>query len=389
MRVQLLGAFQAVVAAATASVPAPNRIKDTPLSQSTDTVADAPPIVLGSEAERPLPVQPQIVVGSEAERPLPVQPQIVVGIEAERPLPGQPDALLFPAEMHSLDTPMSVPVPPASTRSLQRARTRSPSDMMLPLAELEPNTAALMQALMTARAAVFDLIKDNNFQRFLNHVTVNVRVSLSRQVAVWWTDPNLSCASFFTFPSPVGTIESRLHAGINVLLLLGALALDWYQALPWLFVYVAYGFVARALAGPRLCLTAFFVLFVLHPLLTRSSTRFRDDRFVPGPPRRFAQAMGAVLATTAVAIRFVWPGQAQWSWLVWSVLWAFLLVLTLTDFCIGCWVFQWLLRAHCCVPRQVRTECQRKYVRYVSRRWKKHKRAKANTVIHVHSSRAP
>ncbi|CAN0437596.1 unnamed protein product, partial [Ectocarpus sp. 13 AM-2016] len=56
----------------------------------------------------------------------------------------------------------------------------------------------------------------------------------------------------FTFPSQVDAIESRLHAFLTVVLTVSAISLLMLLGLPWLWLYLTYGFLARFLCGPRL-----------------------------------------------------------------------------------------------------------------------------------------
>ncbi|CAM9701263.1 unnamed protein product, partial [Hapterophycus canaliculatus] len=62
----------------------------------------------------------------------------------------------------------------------------------------------------------------------------------------------LTVPEFFTFPSPVDAIESRLHAFLTVLLVVAAVALSISLRFPWLWLYLIYGFLMRSLCGPRL-----------------------------------------------------------------------------------------------------------------------------------------
>lgn len=57
---------------------------------------------------------------------------------------------------------------------------------------------------------------------------------------------------FFSFPSQVDAIESRLHAFLTVVLTVSAISLSMLLGLPWLWLYLTYGFLARFLCGPRL-----------------------------------------------------------------------------------------------------------------------------------------
>ena len=53
----------------------------------------------------------------------------------------------------------------------------------------------------------------------------------------------------------------------------------------WLFLPLAYGFIARVLSGPRLSPLARLATAVVAP-------RLGAPKPVPGPPKRFAQAIG-------------------------------------------------------------------------------------------------
>ncbi|CAN0406798.1 unnamed protein product, partial [Discosporangium mesarthrocarpum] len=76
----------------------------------------------------------------------------------------------------------------------------------------------------------------------------------------------LTLREFFTFPSPVNSAESRLHNMLVSVLVLVASCLAYYYSSPWAFVVINYGFLARAVCGPRLDPQAFLVLFLLRPL---------------------------------------------------------------------------------------------------------------------------
>ena len=89
----------------------------------------------------------------------------------------------------------------------------------------------------------------------------------------------------FEFPDPVNEVSARLVAGFVVLLGVLTIALD----VPWLLLVIAYGFVARVLTGPTLSPLGKFVTRVLTPRLHVA------PKYVPGPPKRFAQGIGAVL----------------------------------------------------------------------------------------------
>ncbi|MET0895211.1 MAG: DUF4395 domain-containing protein, partial [Acidimicrobiia bacterium] len=98
----------------------------------------------------------------------------------------------------------------------------------------------------------------------------------------------------FEFPNPVNEIAARLVAGGVVLMGLATIAFDQ----PWIIAVLAYGFVARVLTGPTLSPLGQFVTRVIVPRLPFA------PKFVPGPPKRFAQGIGAVFTVTAAILEF-------------------------------------------------------------------------------------
>lgn len=147
------------------------------------------------------------------------------------------------------------------------------------------------------------------------------------------------------FPNPVDEVAARFVAGGVVLLAVAALVLD----LPWLLVPLAYGFVARALAGPRFSPLALLVTRVLVPRLPVA------PRPVAGPPKRFAQAVGAVLTVSAAVLHLV-LGLEVWADALLVVLIAFATLESVFALCVGCKVFGLLMRLGV-VPDDVCAEC--------------------------------
>ncbi|MGQ0520024.1 MAG: DUF4395 domain-containing protein [Actinomycetota bacterium] len=152
-------------------------------------------------------------------------------------------------------------------------------------------------------------------------------------------------AQLFSFPDPVNEVSARLVAGGVVLLSLATLAFD----ARWMTVVLAYGFVARVLTGPTLSPLGQLVTRVVTPRLGVA------PRFVPGPPKRFAQGIGAVVTTTAAVLAMVlhqW-GSAQ-------VLIGLISVAAFLEaafaLCIGCKVFALLMRAGV-IPEAVCERC--------------------------------
>ena len=152
-------------------------------------------------------------------------------------------------------------------------------------------------------------------------------------------------ASLFSFPNPVNEVSARLVAGAVVLIALAAIIF----AQPWIMVVLAYGFIARVLTGPSLSPLGQFVTRVLTPALPF------EEKLVPGPPKRFAQGIGAVFSITAVvlALGFDQVGAAS---VVLAVLAAFATLESVFGICVGCKVFALLMRLGL-IPAEVCESC--------------------------------
>lgn len=154
-----------------------------------------------------------------------------------------------------------------------------------------------------------------------------------------------TAASMFSFPDAVDEVSARLVAAGVVALALTAIVSD----LRWLTAFLAYGFVARVAAGPRFSPLALLVTRGIRPKLSI------EPRLVSGPPKRFAQGLGAVGSVTAavMALGFGAWGPAQ---LVLAILAGAALLEAAFGFCIGCTLFAALMRGGL-VPRSVCEEC--------------------------------
>jgi len=96
----------------------------------------------------------------------------------------------------------------------------------------------------------------------------------------------------FSFPNPVNEVSARLVAGGVVIMCVAAVVLDQ----TWLIAVIAYGFVARVLTGPTLSPLGQLATRVITPRLPVPA------KLVPGPPKRFAQGIGAVLSVSAAVL---------------------------------------------------------------------------------------
>ncbi len=136
-----------------------------------------------------------------------------------------------------------------------------------------------------------------------------------------------------SFPDPVNEISARLVAGGVVLLSLAAIAL----AAPWLIVVIAYGFVARALAGPTFSPLGQFVTRVITPRWGVA------PRLVPGPPKRFAQAIGATFSVSAAVLAASFGATVAADVLLGCLVLAATLE-SVFGLCLGCKLFAVLMR---------------------------------------------
>lgn len=148
-----------------------------------------------------------------------------------------------------------------------------------------------------------------------------------------------------SFPNPVNEVSARLVAGGVVLLAAATLAIDQ----PLLLVPLAYGFWARVLTGPKLSPLGQLVTRVVTPALPV------EPKYVPGPPKRFAQGIGAAFTTTALVLHFAF-GLAGAADVLIGVLLVFATLESVFAFCMGCTVFGWLMRAGV-IPASVCAEC--------------------------------
>jgi hypothetical protein len=149
----------------------------------------------------------------------------------------------------------------------------------------------------------------------------------------------------FRFPNPVNEISARLVATGVVLLATITIAFD----VRWLTVVLAYGFIARVLSGPTLSPLGQLVTRVVTPALGL------EPRLVAGPPKRFAQGIGAAFTVTAAVLtygldRFDAAQVVLGALVVAASLEAF------AGFCLGCKMFALLMRIGV-IPEEVCESC--------------------------------
>jgi hypothetical protein len=116
----------------------------------------------------------------------------------------------------------------------------------------------------------------------------------------------------------------------------------------WLLIPLAYGFWARVLTGPTLSPLGWTAQNVIAPALG-------PKKPVPGPPKRFAQGMGAVFSTTALVLALV-GGDDTAADVVLALLVVAAGLESIFGYCLGCKVFGLLMRVGL-IPESVCAEC--------------------------------
>ncbi len=150
--------------------------------------------------------------------------------------------------------------------------------------------------------------------------------------------------SLFNFPNPTNEVASRIVAAIVCSMCVTAIATG--QA--WLLIPITYGFWARALTGPKLSPASALASRLVAPLLAKPKP-------VAGPPKRFAQAIGAGLSSMAAIFWFV-PGWQAGTWVALGILAAAAFLEAAAGFCLGCKTFAIMMRLGL-IPQRVCSEC--------------------------------
>lgn len=146
------------------------------------------------------------------------------------------------------------------------------------------------------------------------------------------------------FPNPVNEKAARIVAGVVLAISVVILTTGAY----WLLIPLAYGFWARVLTGPTLSPLGWAAQNVVAP-------RLGAKRPVPGPPKRFAQGMGAIFSTTALVLALV-VGDNTAADIVLALLVVAAGLESIFGYCLGCKVFGLLMRAGL-IPETVCAEC--------------------------------
>jgi hypothetical protein len=148
----------------------------------------------------------------------------------------------------------------------------------------------------------------------------------------------------FSFPNPVNEKAARVVAGGVLITVLVTLTTGAY----WLLIPLAYGFWARVLTGPTLSPLGWTAQNVIAPKLG-------PKKPVAGPPKRFAQGMGAAMATIALILWLI-LGSHTATDVVLGLLVVAAGLESVFAYCLGCRVFGVLMRVGV-VPESVCAEC--------------------------------
>ena len=148
----------------------------------------------------------------------------------------------------------------------------------------------------------------------------------------------------FRFPNPVNETSARIVAG-------GAVAMSLAFVItgnPWLLLPLTYGFIARVCTGPLLSPLGRISTQIITPRIKR------NHRLVPGPPKRFAQGIGALFTITGSVLWFIDAQTA--SRVVIAMLAGAASLEAFVGYCLGCAIFARLMKWGM-IPESVCAEC--------------------------------
>jgi hypothetical protein len=155
----------------------------------------------------------------------------------------------------------------------------------------------------------------------------------------------------FSFPNPVNEKAARVVAGGVALLALATLVTGWQ----WLIVVLALGFLARVASGPTLSVLGQVATRVIAP-------RLGPPTLVPGPPKRFAQAIGLTF-TTVAAVASIAFGVTTLAAALVAILLVFAILESVVGFCAGCRLFALLMKVGL-IPEETCEACSNIWARY-------------------------
>lgn len=137
---------------------------------------------------------------------------------------------------------------------------------------------------------------------------------------------------FFSFPHPLNASVARAVAAGVVIMAVVTIAFDQ----PWITLLLAYGFIARVAAGPRISPLALLVTKVIVP---QFGLPYRP---VAGPPKRFAAVIGVVF-TVSAAVLSLGFGLNGAAYIVLGGLIFAAGLESVFGYCLGCKIFGFLI----------------------------------------------
>ncbi len=150
---------------------------------------------------------------------------------------------------------------------------------------------------------------------------------------------------FFSFPHPLNASVARVVAGGVVIMAVATIVFEQN----WITLVMAYGFIARVLAGPRLSPLAILVTRVIVP---RFGLPYRP---VAGPPKRFAATMGVGFSVSAAVLSLGF-GLDGIAYIVLGGLIFAAGLEAIFGYCLGCKIFG-ILMAQGIIPESVCEDC--------------------------------
>lgn len=154
----------------------------------------------------------------------------------------------------------------------------------------------------------------------------------------------MNAKQLFSFPNPVNDHAARVVGGGVVVM--ATVAVVFNQA--WLLIPLTYGFAARVAAGPRLSPLGQLATRVVAPAIAKA------PKLVPGPPKRFAQAIGLGF-TAAASVVTLTAGFSAGRWVLVPLIGAAFLEAAF-GICLGCISFAWLMKVGV-IPEEVCEAC--------------------------------
>lgn len=148
----------------------------------------------------------------------------------------------------------------------------------------------------------------------------------------------------FRFPDPVNEVAARVVASFVVVLTAIYLVTESTPLLG----FIAYGFVARVATGPSLSPIGQLVTRAIVPRLPFA------ERPTAGPPKRFAQGIGATLSVAALVLALA--GSTVAPLVLVAMITAAASLESFLGYCLGCAIFARLMTAGL-IPETVCEAC--------------------------------